>query len=66
MYDDGLGVDQDHVAAYAWLSLAAEEYVDGASISRDGVAKKMTAEQIEAGENMVDELWEQIEGLGQP
>lgn len=38
LYRAGVGVREDHVKAYIWLSLAADQEVSGAGIARDAVA----------------------------
>ena len=45
-YDNGLGVPQDKVSAYTWLSLSAAQGRDGAAAFRDLIARRMTSAQI--------------------
>ncbi len=53
MYFEGKGVPKDHVRAYLWLGLAALKGNRGARLGRDGVAKRMTAEQIAEAERLL-------------
>ena len=46
LYDNGLGVPQDKVNAYMWLSLAAAQGREGAAAIRDLMARRMTPAQI--------------------
>ncbi|MFQ5785388.1 MAG: tetratricopeptide repeat protein [Alphaproteobacteria bacterium] len=48
MYFEGEGVPQDRVRAYMWLSLAAEQGNRGARAGRDGIAHRMSKDQIAA------------------
>jgi uncharacterized protein len=50
MYDHGQGVPRDYVAAHMWFSLAAAGGLKQALTSRDGIAAKMTPEQIAEAE----------------
>ena len=56
MYTHGTGVRQDFVRAHAWFTLAAAvssgDYGDTATKNRDGIAAKMTAEQIATAQEM--------------
>ena len=45
-YDNGLGVPQDKIKAYMWLSLAATQGREGAAAIRDLMARRMTNAQI--------------------
>jgi TPR repeat protein len=45
-YDNGLGVPQDRIRAYMWLSLAAMQGRDRAAAFRDLVARLMTPGQL--------------------
>ena len=45
-YDNGLGVPQDKINAYMWLSLAAAQGREGAAAIRDVMARRMTPAQI--------------------
>ena len=57
MYANGTGVRQDFVRAHVWLTLAVAassgDFGNTATKNRDGIASKMTAEQIEAAQEMV-------------
>lgn len=46
LYFTGKGVPQDYVLAHIWANLAAIKGLPGAIKQRDGVASKMTAQQI--------------------
>ena len=56
MYTNGTGVRQDFVRAHMWFSLAAAtlsgDSENTATKNRDGIAAKMTAEQIAAALDM--------------
>jgi TPR repeat protein len=56
MYADGTGVRQDFVRAHMWFSLAAAassgDSGDTAAKNRDGIASKITAEQIAVAQEM--------------
>lgn len=51
----GRGIAQDAVAAYAWLDLAAGQGHEDAAASRAVVAGTMTAEQLAAAQNLVQQ-----------
>ena len=61
MYKNGQGVLQDYVAAYAWYSLSAYNGYDDGKAYRDSIAKEMTPEQLEKGQELSRELLKQIE-----
>ena len=46
LFVQGLGAPQDYVEAHKWLNLAASRGADAALKERDGLAAKMTAEQV--------------------
>lgn len=56
MYTHGTGVRQDFVRAHMWFTLAAQassgDSADTATMNRDRVAAKMTAEQIATAQGM--------------
>jgi TPR repeat protein len=54
-YDNGLGVPQDRVRGYMWLSLAASQGRENAAIIRDLSAQVMTAAQINEAKRLVDQ-----------
>lgn len=54
-YDNGLGVPQDKVTAYMWLSLAAAQGREGAATFRDLIARRMTPAQIAEAQKLVRE-----------
>ncbi len=60
MYKNGRGVEQDNVQAYFWFSLAAKYYLEfeemnleRARQNRQGVASKMTPEEISEAQDLV-------------
>ncbi|MDZ4347552.1 MAG: tetratricopeptide repeat protein [Candidatus Binatia bacterium] len=57
MYTNGTGVRQDFVRAHMWFTLAAAalsgDSGDTATKNRDGIASKMTAEQIATAQEIV-------------
>ena len=54
-YDNGLGVSQDRVRAYMWLSLAAMQGRESAAAFRDLVARLMTPAQIAEAQKLARE-----------
>jgi len=60
LYMNGLGVPKDFVEAYAYLNLAAVNYVNDREL-RDKLEEKMTPSQIEAGQKISKELLKEIE-----
>jgi TPR repeat protein len=61
MYSHGQGVPQDYVLAHMWLNLASassqisnELQEEGARV-RDGIARKMTPQQIAEAQRMARE-----------
>ncbi len=57
-YAEGLGVPGDHVRAHLWLNLASTGGDERARDERDGLAKKMTAEQIAEAQRLASDWWE--------
>ncbi len=55
MHFEGKGTPKDHVRAYLWLSLAAKGGNRAARISRDGIAKRMSAAEVAAAEKLTAE-----------
>ena len=56
MYADGLGVPQDNVQAYKWFALSAQSRLFGlreGAEARDWLAGRMSAEAIEASEQLI-------------
>ena len=68
MYDNGEGVRQDYVEAHTWLTLAAAqssgEDRDRSVKARDGVAERMTSEQVAEAQRHTRE-WKPTPGLRQ-
>ena len=58
-YDNGLGVQQDKINAYMWLSLAAAQGREGAAAIRDLIARRMTAAQIAEAQKLARE-WQPV------
>jgi TPR repeat protein len=56
-YDNGLGVPQNRVRAYMWLSLAAAQGRENAATLRSLTARRMTPAQIAEAQALVRE-WE--------
>lgn len=54
-YDNGLGVPQDHIRAYMWLSLAAAQGRENAAALRDLIARRMTGAQIMQAQELARE-----------
>ena len=46
MYDNGLGVPQDYLAAHMWVNIAGANGDDLAGSKRDAIAEKMTSADI--------------------
>ena len=68
MYLNGLGVSEDYVLAHMWFNIAASsgaEYNDGARAARDGLAQRMTREQIAEAQRMARK-WLEQHGEGAP
>nr|WP_256353538.1 hypothetical protein [Aeromonas sp. sif2416] len=58
-YAQGEGVPQNHVQAYAWLSVAATTGLKLATETRDLVARSMTPSQLEKGQELAASYFEQ-------
>src|SRR6476659_170103 len=54
-YDNGLGVPQDRIRAYMWLSLAAMQGRERAAAFRDLIARLMTPGQIAEAQKLASE-----------
>ncbi|MGB8046470.1 MAG: hypothetical protein WCF53_00985 [Pseudolabrys sp.] len=54
-YDNGLGVPQDRIRAYMWLSLAAMQGRERAAAFRDLVARLMTPGQLAEAQKLARE-----------
>jgi len=52
MYANGIVVPQDYLAAYIWFYMAAVQSHEGASNSKEEVAAKLTAEQLDRGQRL--------------
>ena len=59
MYDNGQGVPQDYVQAHMWFNLAASQTTgkdrERSVKNRDGIAPKMTSEQIAEAQRLARE-----------
>lgn len=60
MYGTGRGVPQDYIQAFAWYNLAAASGEDTARRSRDAVAGRMSASQIEKAQKLSAELFDEV------
>jgi len=54
-YDNGLGVPQDRIRAYMWLSLAAMQGRERAAAFRDLIARLMTPGQLAEAQKLASE-----------
>jgi uncharacterized protein len=54
-YATGLGVPQDNIHAYTWLSVAAARGDQDAVSNRNRVARQMTPEQIAEAQKLASE-----------
>src|SRR5215468_8296538 len=55
LYDNGLGVPQDHIRSYMWFDLSATQGRDGAAAFRDLVKRRMTPGQIAEAQKLARE-----------
>ena len=60
MYNEGRGVPEDDVAAYAWYSIAAAQSY-AFRTARDQYKRNLTPSQIDRGQVMAREIFERIE-----
>jgi len=58
MYDNGFGVPENYVRAYAWYSIAAAQGNDEARTNKEIVAQCMTLAQVAQGQNFSSLFWE--------
>ena len=56
MYEDGKGVMEDHVTAYAWWNKAAPNSAEYSKKEKDLLAKKMIPDQIAKAEVLAKEM----------
>jgi TPR repeat protein len=54
-YQNGLGVRQDRVIAYVWLSLAASQGRENAAVIRDLTARRMSVSEINDAKRLMQE-----------
>ena len=67
MYDNGEGVPEDYVQAYAWVNLAAASGYERAEQARTIIRQYMTPSQIAEAQKLSRELAARIaEGRGEP
>ena len=52
MYNDGIGVPQNAVMAYIWLSVAAAQGNEEARANRDKAVIQLTPEQLARGQDI--------------
>ena len=55
MYDDGEGVTEDDVQAYAWLNIAA---VQGNMRAREAITRDMLRADISTAQRLAQQYWE--------
>ncbi len=55
-YSQGDGFEQDYANAYKWAKLAASQSEVGAQELCDGIASKMSNEELEKGENLFEKF----------
>ena len=60
-YDNGLGVPQDRIRAYMWLSLAAMQGRERAAAFRDLIARLMTPGQLAEAQKLASEWKRKLE-----
>ena len=60
MYDNGEGVIEDDVEAYAWFNVAAAKGQKMVAEKRDNIKKSMTPEQIAEGQKRSREIMKSI------
>ena len=58
LYYQGLGVPQDYVIGYMWLTLAAIGKPGQLSELRDALAQKMTPGQLNDAQALADARWQ--------
>jgi len=58
---EGKGVLQDYVEGYKWLTLAALNGPPGVAAIRDGLARRMTVEQINAANVLAEEYFSKMQ-----
>ena len=58
IYDNGLGVPEDYVRAYAWVSIAVARGMVVDKKAKKNFAKHMTPAQIAEAQKFSRELWE--------
>jgi S1-C subfamily serine protease len=56
MARDGEGVPQDYIQAYMWFNLAAAAGQSWAATSRDGLAQRMSPQQVAKGQRLANEF----------
>ncbi len=60
MYNNGEGVPEDDIQAYAWLNLAAAQGKTKAGKFRGLIKKKMSHSQIAEGQKLSRKLFKRI------
>jgi TPR repeat protein len=61
MYDNGEGVPEDDVTAYAWFNVAAVSGDENAISARSIIEKQMTPSQISEAQKLSTEIFERIQ-----
>ena len=55
MYQEGRGVEADYVLAHMWFNLSGSQRFEYASEARDGLASRMTPDQVAAAQKLARE-----------
>ena len=58
MYDNGGGVPEDDIQAYAWISLASEQSKENAKNAKERLTGEMTRAEIAEAQKLSREYWE--------
>ena len=61
MYAEGQGVLEDYVKAYAWFNVAAAQGDKAASLLKNWLRPRMTAEQVAEAQKLAAALFKRIE-----
>ncbi len=62
LYANGQGTKADPVEGWAWISLAVDQAVPGASADLDRIGQRLSSAELARAENRADELIERING----
>ena len=58
MYDVGVGVLEDDIQAYAWISIAAAQGLENVKNIKEGLTGKMTRAEIAEAQKLSRKYWE--------